>query len=64
MNDFDDKVDQPDEIDQALKSFDIKDCYVHVKSLGTRLNDLNEEIIQHLIQTAVIKQQTKFVEEI
>jgi hypothetical protein len=43
----------------ALKSFDVKDCYVHVKRLGTRLNELNEDIIQYLIQTAGSKQQAK-----
>ncbi|CAF3032124.1 unnamed protein product [Rotaria sp. Silwood2] len=47
------------EIDQTLKSFDAKDCYVHVRELGTRLNELNEEIIEYLIQNAAAKQQTK-----
>ncbi|CAF1034542.1 unnamed protein product [Rotaria sordida] len=47
------------EFDQTLKSFDVKDCYVHVKELGTRLNELNEEIIEHLIQNAAAKQQAK-----
>lgn len=56
---YDDKADQPDEVDLTLRSFDIKDCYSHVKSLGTRLTELNEEIIQHLIHTAATKQQGK-----
>jgi len=42
-----------------LKSFDVKDCYVHVTALGTRLNQLNEEIMQYLIQNAGNKQQAK-----
>lgn len=60
FNDYDDRPDQLDEVDLTLRSFDIKDCYSHVKSLGSRLNELNDEIIQHLIQTAATKQ-TKFV---
>ncbi|CAF3416685.1 unnamed protein product [Rotaria sp. Silwood1] len=49
----------PNDIDQALKSFDVKDCYVHVRELGTRLTELNEEIIEYLIQNAAAKQQAK-----
>ncbi len=45
-----------------MKSFDVKDCYVHVKTLGTRLNELNEEIIQYLILNAGSKQQAKLVQ--
>lgn len=32
---------------------------MHVKELGTRLNELNEDIIQYLIQNAAAKQQAK-----
>ena len=48
-----------DEVDLTLRSFDVKDCYVHVQTLGTRLNELNEEIIQYLIENAGSKQQAK-----
>lgn len=56
---FDDTPDGQDEIDLQLKSFDVKDCYVHVKNLSTRLTELNEEIMQYLIQNAGNKQQAK-----
>ena len=49
----------PDEIDLALKAFDVKDCFIHVKALSTRLDELNEEIIQYLILNAGSKQQAK-----
>lgn len=48
-----------DEVDLTLRSFDVKDCFIHVKTLGTRLNELNEEIIQYLIENAGSKQQAK-----
>ncbi len=59
FNTSDDIPEKQDEIDKTLKSFDVKDCYVHVQKLGTRLNELNEDIIQYLIQNAGTKQQAK-----
>ncbi|CAF3329937.1 unnamed protein product [Rotaria socialis] len=56
---YDETTETQNEIDQALKSFDVKDCFVHVKQLGTQLNELNEQIIEYLVQTAVAKQQAK-----
>lgn len=44
----------------TLKSFDVKDCYFHVKALTKRINELNEDIVQFLIQNTGTKQ-TKYV---
>ena len=48
-----------DEIDSTLKSFNVKASYAHVKALGTRLSELNEEIIEYLIRNAAAKQEGK-----
>ncbi|CAF1176649.1 unnamed protein product [Rotaria sordida] len=62
FNDCDDSGDTVDEVEEALKSFDVKDCYLHVKALGNRINELNEEIIQFLIQNTGTKQTKVMVE--
>ncbi|CAF2075852.1 unnamed protein product [Rotaria magnacalcarata] len=56
---YDETTETQNETDQALKSFDVKDCFVHVKQLGTQLNEVNEQIIEYLVQTAAAKQQAK-----
>ncbi|CAF5115421.1 unnamed protein product [Rotaria magnacalcarata] len=56
FNEIDDSGETHDEIETTLKSFDVKDCYLHVKALGNRINELNEEIIQFLIQNTGTKQ--------
>ncbi|CAF3709521.1 unnamed protein product [Adineta steineri] len=48
-----------DEVDIMLSSFDAKDCFIHVKQLGTKLSELNEDIIQYLIQNALARTQLK-----
>ncbi|CAF0855514.1 unnamed protein product [Adineta ricciae] len=62
FNDYDDTGETVDEIETTLQSFDVKDCYGHVKSLGSRINELNEEIIQFLIQNTGTKQTKVMVE--
>ncbi|CAM2723662.1 unnamed protein product [Rotaria socialis] len=62
FNDVDNSGDTHDEIEATLKSFDVKDCYLHVKALGNRINELNEEIIQFLIQNTGTKQTKVMVE--
>jgi hypothetical protein len=56
FNDYDDTGETHDEIEATLKSFDVKDCYLHVKTLGNRINELNEDIIQFLVQNTGTKQ--------
>ncbi|UJR23166.1 hypothetical protein I4U23_026184 [Adineta vaga] len=56
---YDIRNETQDEIDLTLRSFDVKDCYLHVKHLGTRLNELNDDIITYLIQNAAAKHQAK-----
>ncbi|CAF0832725.1 unnamed protein product [Didymodactylos carnosus] len=51
---YDDQGEALDDIEPV--TFDVKDCFIHVKTLGTRLNELNEEIIQFLIQNVGTKQ--------
>ncbi|CAF4038343.1 unnamed protein product [Rotaria sp. Silwood2] len=58
----DDSGETIDEVETTLKSFDVKDCYLHVKALGNRINELNEEIIQFLIQNTGTKQTKVMVE--
>lgn len=60
FSEYDDTGDAQDEIEITLKAFDAKECYSNVKTLGSRLNELNEEIIQFLVQNTGTKQ-TKFV---
>ncbi|CAF4030211.1 unnamed protein product, partial [Adineta steineri] len=62
FNDYDDTGEPQDEIETTLKAFDVKDCYQHVKTLGSRINELNEEIIQFLIQNTGTKQTKVMVE--
>ncbi|CAF2135435.1 unnamed protein product [Rotaria magnacalcarata] len=62
FNEIDDSGETHDEIETTLKSFDVKDCYLHVKALGNRINELNEEIIQFLIQNTGTKQTKVMVE--
>ncbi|CAF1614058.1 unnamed protein product, partial [Didymodactylos carnosus] len=45
-----------DEMQDKPTTFDVTDCFIHIKSLRTRLNELNEEIIQFLIQNVGTKQ--------
>ena len=63
FNDVDDTGETTDEIEETLKSFDVKDCFLHVKGLINRIGELNEEIIQCLIQNTGTKQ-TKYVDRI
>ena len=56
FNDYDDTGETNDEIETTLKAFDVKDCYLHVKTLINRITELNEEIIQFLIQNTGTKQ--------
>ncbi|CAF0725747.1 unnamed protein product [Rotaria sp. Silwood1] len=62
FNECDDSGETVDEVEATLKSFDVKDCYLHVKALGNRINELNEEIIQFLIQNTGTKQTKVMVE--
>ncbi|UJR25758.1 hypothetical protein I4U23_007112 [Adineta vaga] len=62
FNDYDDTGETNDEVETTLQSFDVKDCYRHVKTLGSRINELNEEIIQFLIQNTGTKQTKVMVE--
>lgn len=63
FNDFDDAGETIDEIEETLKAFDAKECFLHVKGLINRIGELNEEIIQCLIQNTGTKQ-TKYVDGI
>jgi hypothetical protein len=56
FNDYDDTGETTDEIEDALQSFDVKDCFLHAKALTSRINELNEEIIQFLVQNTGTKQ--------
>ncbi|CAF1201089.1 unnamed protein product [Adineta ricciae] len=59
FNTYDVKNETQDEVDLALRSFDVKDCFQHVKQLGNRLNELNDDIVTYLIQNAAAKHQAK-----